>query len=288
MGLETWPAKLVRDPELANHLRRSSLDVLLNVHSLYVIHKDILLTPRFGAFNLHPGPLPRYAGLGAVSWAIYRGEKTHGVTVHKMEPEIDAGPIVYQSVFPITEQDTAFSLSFKCMREGLHLVIKLLEALSADPGNIPLLSQDLSKREYFGPGTPENGCLSWSWSAERIVNFVRACDYFPFSSPWGHPQSWLGEQKVAVAKAERTGLPCNITRGTVGQRDGSGVLVAAVDEWVSVSKIKIGEGYINAEEVLKPGDCLSETRTSSAKPWNASQQSARSSVAAYFRSPSPL
>jgi methionyl-tRNA formyltransferase len=161
MGFETWPAKLVKEPTLANRLRSKQVDILLNVHSLYLIHKEVLAAPRFGCFNLHPAPLPRYAGLNAISWSIYRGEKMHGVTIHKMDPAIDAGPIVYQSVFPIEEEDGALSLSFKCIQQGVGLMLKLLDVADADPQKIPLAPQDISKREYFGAGIPDSGQLRW-------------------------------------------------------------------------------------------------------------------------------
>src|SRR5260370_11254172 len=125
-GLPTWPAHLVREPALAEKIRGKEVEIILNVHSLYIIHRAVLGAPRIGAFNLHPGPLPRYAGLNTVSWAIYRGERSHGVTVHWIVPEIDAGPIAYQSLFPIDESDTALSVSARCVREGLPLMMRLL------------------------------------------------------------------------------------------------------------------------------------------------------------------
>jgi len=68
------------------------VDLLLNIHSLYVTAREILQTPKIGCFNLHPFPLLRYAGLNPVCWALYDGETTHGVTLHGMTAEIDAGP----------------------------------------------------------------------------------------------------------------------------------------------------------------------------------------------------
>jgi methionyl-tRNA formyltransferase len=229
------------------------VDLILNVHSLYIFHKNVLTAPRFGAFNLHPGPLPRYAGLNSISWALYHGEKTHGVTIHRMEPEIDSGPIVYQSWFPIAPQDTAFSLGFKCVKAGLQLVNKLLETMASDATKLPLTAQDLSKREYFPPGPPQGGRLSWFSPAEKIVNYVRASDYFPFRSPWGHPRSRLGEREIAIAKAEHTDLACSVPPGTVGERSGTGALVAALDKWVLVRKVKIGDRYWAAGDILSPG-----------------------------------
>lgn len=255
-GFQTWPAKMVKDPNLADRLRSERVDILLNVHSLYIIHKDVLAAPRLGAFNLHPGPLPRYAGLNAVSWAIYRGEETHGVTIHKMEPEIDTGPIVYQSLFPIDDSATGLSLSFKCVREGVRLMLNFLDIASTEPSRIPLRSQDLRQREYFGGEVPNNGWLPWSSPAKRVLNFVRACDYLPFRSPWGCPKTRLGNREVGVVKTKATGLPCDALPGTVGRPFDSGVQVACLDEWILVKQLKIEYNYENAADVLKPGDHL--------------------------------
>src|SRR5579864_708180 len=213
LGFETLPAERVRDSALAGRLRSESVDILLNVHSLHVIHEEILKATNLGAFNLHPGPLPRYAGLNAVSWAIFQGERNYGVTVHRIEAKIDAGPIAYQSCFPLEEQDTGLSLSLKCVREGIPLMLRLLDVAAAEPERIPSISQDLTLRQYFGHDVPEQGRLSWKWPANKVVNFVRACDYFPFSSPWGYPRSLLGTKEFALVKARRTGVACEVLPG---------------------------------------------------------------------------
>ncbi|HSY63710.1 MAG TPA: formyltransferase family protein [Terriglobales bacterium] len=258
LGFETWPAELVRDSEFGARLRANSVDILLNVYSLYIIHREVLSASKLGAFNLHPGPLPRYAGLNAVSWAIFRGEQTHGVTVHKMEAGVDAGPIVSQSFFPIDADDTGLSLSFKCLREGVGLMLDLLDIASTDPGSIPLFQQDLAMREYFSKQVPEGGRLSWSWPARKVADFVRACDFFPFHSPWGYPRTRLGVQEFALVKARRTGLPCDVPSGTVGESTSCGVQVACSDEWILVSKLLLANTYIAPGELLRPGDHLAD------------------------------
>jgi len=255
-GFKTWPAPWVKDPNLADRLRFEEVDIFLNVHSLYIVHKDVLAAPRFGAFNLHPGPLPRYAGLNAVSWAILRGEETHGVTIHKMEPAVDMGPIVFQSFFSIDESETALSLSFKCVREGVNLMLKLLEVASLEPGSIPLHPQDPGQREYFGREVPNNGWVRWMSPAKRVFNFVRAFDYLPFRSPWGCSKTQLGDLEVGVVKTKRTGLRCDASPGTIGHRFDSGVQVACLDEWLLLERLKIDNKYLSASDVLKPGDHL--------------------------------
>jgi len=262
LGFKTFPAKLVQDPTLGDMLRSEHADILLNVHSLYIIHPSVLAAPRLGAFNLHPGPLPRYAGLNSVSWAIFRGEKEHGVTIHKMEPEIDTGDIVYQEIFPIADEDTALAVSFKCTQRGVALMLRLLETVSSAPDALPLVAQDLSRREYFGKVAPNGGWISWTASAERVVNLVRACDYFPFRSPWGEAMTRLGQNELGVAKASRTGLASHAEPGTVGEVSDSAVFVAAADEWVLVKKLKLGDKYLAAVDLLKSGDRLEPSRQS--------------------------
>jgi methionyl-tRNA formyltransferase len=264
LGYQTWPSILVKEPRFADEVRAAEVDVILNIHSLFIINKEVVKAPRIGCFNMHPGPLPRYAGLNAVSWAIYRGETSHGVTIHKMEPGIDTGPIVYQELFDIDDADTGLTLSARCIRSGIPLVLRLMDAVSTDPAAIPLTPQDLTKREYFGREVPQDGKLIWSLPAGEIVNFVRACDYFPFPSPWGHPQTILesmsGEEEIGVVKARLTGEGCDRAPGTVGEVVGPGVKVACGDEWIVVNKLKVEERYVSSADILKPGSRLSNGR----------------------------
>jgi len=256
LGYKTWPAKQVTDPALAASLGAEQIDLLLNVHSLHIIHPDVLAVPRLGAYNLHPGPLPRYAGLNSVSWALYRGEKQHGVTIHKMEAGIDTGAIVFQELFPVADEATGLTLSFQCMQRGVALMLKLLDTISARPHDLEFVPQDLSLREYFGAEVPHGGRVCWLDPAENIVNLVRACDYFPFRSPWGHATTWLGSDELGVIRVSRTGLVSDAEPGTVGEVSSSGACVAAGDEWVLVKKLKKGDSYLAAGAVLKSGSRL--------------------------------
>jgi len=56
---------------------------------------------RLGAINFHDGPLPRYAGLHATTWAILNQETSHGVTWHEMREIVDTGAILQQRVFAL-------------------------------------------------------------------------------------------------------------------------------------------------------------------------------------------
>lgn len=250
LGLETWPAGSVSNPELGEQLRKADVDLLLNVHSLFLIHRDVLESPRIGSFNLHPGPLPGYAGLNVPSWAIYNGERSHAVTLHWMDAGIDTGPIAYEHSFELDEDDTGLAVSGKCVRHGVPLVLHLVDVAAANPQEIPRIRQDPKNRRYFSKGPPNAGRLDWSRPAAEIERFVRAADYAPFASPWGHPQTELSGHRVGIAKVSLTGAPATEPPGTVRGITEAGAAVAARDELVLVERLWLDGRYVEPQKLI--------------------------------------
>jgi methionyl-tRNA formyltransferase len=264
LGYQLWPARRVQESGFADVIRQEAVDVLLNVHSLYVLPTAVVAAPRIGSFNLHPGPLPRYAGLNAPSWAIYHGELTHGVTLHWMDEGIDTGPIAYEVEFPLDEDETGLTLSAKCVRVGLPLLHDLLEAASSD--RVPRLPQPNGPRRHYGQEVPHQGRLIWTEPAARVVNFIRACDYAPFLSPWGQPRAYLAGREMVILKASRTGERTDALPGTVGPRSGSEVVVAARDEWIKVRRIQVGSSVFAPADALREGDRFAIPQTAEVLP----------------------
>ena len=252
LGVDTWAARRVRDAAFAEEV--PACDVLINAHSLHIVDPAILDVPKVGAFNLHPGALPEYAGLNSASWALYHGRAEHGVTLHHMAAGIDTGDIAYQRRFPITDSDTALTLNAKSVRLGLELIEDLLH--DATLGTVPSLPQDLAQRQYFGREVPEDGRLSWDRPAAEIERFVRACDFVPFESPWGHPRTELDGVPVEIAKATATPEPCDAVPGDVGTTGHEGVRVACADSWMAVETVRVSGSLVDARRVLKRGQRL--------------------------------
>jgi len=253
MGLHTWPGESVKDPRFARRLGAENIDVLLNVHSLHLICPEVLEVPRLGAFNLHPGPLPRYAGLNAPSWALYNDESNYAVTVHRIEPGIDTGPVVFEAPFKIGCDDNALALFMQCVKLGVPLLMRLLQSLAMDPKSLPLTPQDVSQRRYFGRKVPDQGRLIWNRPAAHIVNFVRACDYYPFVSPWGYPLARLGDRSIRIVRAQRSGGAVDAPPGTITGCDREMAIVAAADETIGIRLVEWEGKIVPAAKVLEPG-----------------------------------
>ncbi len=67
--------------------------------------------------NVHPSLLPAFPGLEAQRQALEHGVKITGCTVHFVDENLDAGPIVIQSAVAIRDDDTAETLSERILRE---------------------------------------------------------------------------------------------------------------------------------------------------------------------------
>lgn len=254
MGLPVLAAEEVDNVMLGEVLRREDVDLLVNVHSLRILPPDVLTVPTIGCFNLHPGPLPRFAGLNAPSWAIYEGAKRYGSSLHWMTPEIDAGPVAYATQFEIDARETGLSLSLKCVRYGLPLVARLLAAAAASGrAAIPAHEQPLSERRYLRRGPPAGGHVPWGESASRVDALVRASNFDPFPSPWGTPQTFVDGDRISIRRVARTQLPADGAPGTIGESVDGGVHVAGRDEWVLVEEVEVGGQRLAPAAVLTAG-----------------------------------
>jgi phosphoribosylglycinamide formyltransferase-1 len=82
-----------------------------------------LLSPAFVAayrgriLNIHPSLLPAFPGLESQRQAIEHGAKFSGCTVHFVDENLDAGPIILQAAVPIRDEDTPETLSARVLKE---------------------------------------------------------------------------------------------------------------------------------------------------------------------------
>ncbi len=91
-----------------------------------IIPQSILNMFPMGIINIHPSLLPKYRGPTPVQTAILNGEKITGVTIIKLDEEVDHGPILGQEKEKILPTDTAETLYKRLFEKGANLLIKLL------------------------------------------------------------------------------------------------------------------------------------------------------------------
>jgi natural product biosynthesis luciferase-like monooxygenase protein len=226
-----------RPDEVLSSMDGRPFDYLFSIANLSVLPARILALPRLGGINFHDGPLPRYAGLHATTWAILNQETSHGVTWHEMRETVDTGAILQQRIFALAPDETAFTLNRKCFKAGIDSFEELIKALA--DGTLRGLPQNLSERTYFAKHArpAAQACIDWSLPAERIAALVRSLDFGPHPNALEIPKVISGETVLLVPKLEVLPALSESPPGTVLSVDGNSVRVATATNQVVISQL---------------------------------------------------
>jgi len=76
--------------------------------------------------NIHPSLLPAFPGLHAQKQALDYGVRFTGCTVHFVEEEVDAGPIIQQAVVPVLPDDTVETLSARILEQEHRIYVEAI------------------------------------------------------------------------------------------------------------------------------------------------------------------
>ncbi|HLX32829.1 MAG TPA: formyltransferase family protein [Gaiellaceae bacterium] len=175
-GRESWNMDLVmgagRDLDVLLPARRSSLAPLLQAvrPDLVVcfgfpwkIPADALAVPTLGWINCHPSLLPKHRGPIPIAWAIRAGDDEIGVTWHRMDAELDTGPILAQRTAPLGDLEAP---DVFYPRLGPLYVESLVEALERLASGEEGTMQDGGSYESFF--TADDEWLDLSRPAEEL------------------------------------------------------------------------------------------------------------------------
>lgn len=136
-------------------LKSLSLDVILSISCPLKFRKELLIIPKLGCLNVHPGKLPKYRGVQPGFWTLLNQEKEGAITVHYMNEEYDDGDIIQQDVFEIEDINTIHKMHLKVIEIAPKTIIKVLTSMAN--GNVHRIKNDTSKSSYFSFPTKEDG-----------------------------------------------------------------------------------------------------------------------------------
>lgn len=93
-NIECLTPEKIRSSEFISQLSAYSLQLFLVASYGKIIPKEILDLPGHGVLNIHPSLLPKYRGPSPLQEQIINDEKSIGVTIIKMDEQVDHGPII--------------------------------------------------------------------------------------------------------------------------------------------------------------------------------------------------
>lgn len=105
------------DAEILAELQRRSVELLCLAGYMRLLSKVFVKAFENRIVNIHPSLLPSFPGLNVQQKAIDHGVKVSGCTVHFVDEELDAGPIILQRTAVVEDDDTAESLAARILEQ---------------------------------------------------------------------------------------------------------------------------------------------------------------------------
>ena len=217
-------------------------DLLLVVAYGLLLTPKILAKPKYGCINIHASLLPRWRGAAPIQRAIEAGDIETGITIMKMDKDLDTGDILKQISCPINDDDTSGILHDRIANISAKNINDILAKIVGN--KFIVINQDNSKATYAKKITKHEAKLDWKKSAIELERKIRA--YSP--SPVAHTnfngidlRIWESKVKASTLKLK----PGTLLNGksTLDVMTGQNIL--------SITKLQLsGKKIISAKDFL--------------------------------------
>jgi methionyl-tRNA formyltransferase len=250
--IPVFQPKNARGPELLDSLKALKPDISIVVAYGHILPQKIIDLPPMGTLNIHASLLPALRGAGPIQAAIRQGLTETGVTVMRVIPALDAGPVLLQARTQIFDDETFGELQVRLAELGALTLIEALTLLSL--GKAKERIQDDSRATYAPKVNRESSRINWKDSALEISRLIRASD----PKPGAFTETPKGDVKMFGPKVmdgikgkpgevlKTTGqlvIACGIDAIRVSHVQPSGKSRMAAHDWARGRGTKVGDRY---------------------------------------------
>ena len=207
LGMHVFQPPTLKDDAAFARLAGERADVFVVAAYGKILARRVLDLPRLGCLNVHGSLLPRWRGASPVQAAILAGDAETGVSIMKMDPGMDTGPVYTMRTTEIREEDDSASLGARLATMGAQALVDTLhfsegeypdQAGAATPRGTgdadapaphapsqkififdPPLSQDSSLATYCPKIDREDARVDWTRPAAELVRRSRAFTPWP-------------------------------------------------------------------------------------------------------------
>lgn len=228
-GLPVFQPESARDEELREMLTLMAPDLSVVVAYGHILPRVVIDLPRLGTVNIHASLLPALRGAAPIQAALREGMAQTGISIMRMVPALDAGPVILRAIAPIADDETYGELSARLAELG---ALALIEALALmELGRAREEPQDDALATYAPKVTRETTRLQWGDACDQVANMIRAYD--PRPGAWsvlrGSDVKLFGARRLH----DRTGRP-----GEVLEAGADGLVVACGAGAVRVAEVQ--------------------------------------------------
>jgi phosphoribosylglycinamide formyltransferase-1 len=115
------------DREAIEVLQKHDVGLVVLAGFMRVLGSAFLEAFPYRILNIHPALLPAFPGTDVQQQALDHGVKFSGCTVHFVDETLDAGPIIFQAIVPVLDDDTVETLSARILKEEHHIYSEAIE-----------------------------------------------------------------------------------------------------------------------------------------------------------------
>ena len=224
------PEKPRGDAEFAAALKALAPDISIVVAYGNLLSKELIDLPRRGTLNIHASLLPAFRGAAPIQAAILAGLTETGVTIMRMVPKLDAGPMLHQLTTPIAEDETGGELTLRLSEVGAAALFEALALIEV--GSAPERPQDDALATYAPKIDRDTSRIDWSRPAVEVARRIRAFD--PRPGAWTTHRD--ADVKLFGGRAMSTLHPAE--PGEITLIDANGMAVACGDGAVQITSVQ--------------------------------------------------
>lgn len=166
-----------RDEGFAESVRALEPDLSVVVAYGHILPRALVDLPPLGTLNIHASLLPRWRGAAPIQAAILAGDAETGVSIMRMVPALDAGPVLLQARTPIADDETGGELTLRLSELGALAIVEALALVSlGDATGTPQPDDGVT---YAGKVHREAARVDWTRPAVEVSRGIRAYDPAP-------------------------------------------------------------------------------------------------------------
>ncbi len=197
-GIKVFQPEKLRDPEFIEAIKGYNADVFVVMAYGKIIPDEVLNIPKHKSLNIHPSLLPLLRGSCPIETAILNDMKSTGVTIMRMDSEMDHGPIVAQKEIGILPwPPRAEVLGIELVNMGSEMLISLLPDWIS--GKISEIEQDHLKATYTKKIEKEDGLIDFK--NDPYKNYLKIQAYHGWPSAYFFIDKDEGKIRVKITKA---------------------------------------------------------------------------------------
>lgn len=237
------PAK-IKTPEAIESIARLKPDFIVVAAYGKLLPQAILDIPKIDILNVHASLLPEYRGAAPIQRSILEGKKETGVSIMRVQLEMDAGPVYLKRSIPIERRETSRTLFSKLAALGSELLLEAIPQIAT--GSIKPQEQDFQKVTHAPPIKKEEGKIQWGKSAAEIERQIRAF------TPWPSAHTFVDNKTLKIYDAEALPETTDKAPGTVYFLSEKGIHVACGNSSLCVTQVQLeGKKQMRASEFVR-------------------------------------